>query len=164
MQDSPSQRNPEIAHFLSRNQVAVLATANKTTGEPNASVIYYTSTSQLNVFFVTKANTQKARNIKTNPLVALTVFEAANQATLAINGTAEEVDDPERLNSALEIMTGNAKKSSDTEVLPISRLDAGNYVLYKITPTKTSLTQYKYTDQEHMTTYVLPPTESLDQK
>lgn len=34
-------KNPNIANFLKRNHIAVLATANKETGQPYATTIYY---------------------------------------------------------------------------------------------------------------------------
>lgn len=108
---SSDSENPNIAAFLKRNHVGVLATANEKTALPHAAAIYYTTTSKLNFFFVTKRETTKSKNLESNPQTALVIYEASTQTTAQIDGVATQVNDPVRLKTALEIM---AKFSSDT--------------------------------------------------
>lgn len=144
MSASQKDQNPEIAEFLERNHVAVLATANKTSAMPHAAVVYYSVTSSFNLYFVTKDGTAKSKNIDSNPQVALAVYEAASQRTAQISGTAQRVNDPEKLNTALDLMAQHSQQTSQNSELPIARLDAGNFVLYRVIPNSIRLDDYKY--------------------
>jgi nitroimidazol reductase NimA-like FMN-containing flavoprotein (pyridoxamine 5'-phosphate oxidase superfamily) len=137
-------KNPNIAAFLKRNHIAVLATADKTTAVPHAATIYYGTDSQMNIYFITKVKTKKAENIRSNPAVALTVYEANTQSTLQVTGTATEVLDPQIKAKALKLMSKYSKETAGTEQTPISRLYAGDEVLYKLWPQTIRLGEYKY--------------------
>ena len=141
---APSSQNPAIADFLSRNHVAVLATAYEKTAVPHAAAIYYTVTSKLDLFFVTKKDTTKSRNLRSNPIAALVIYESSSQTTAQVNGTVQAIDDPEKLKDALAIMAKFSQETAGTPVTPISRLDAGDYVLYELTPQNIRLAGYKY--------------------
>ena len=162
MGPNASSQNPEIAAFLERNHIAVLATAYKDTSAPHAAVIYYTSTSRLNLFFITKSNTQKSRNIVSNPQVALAIYEADSQTTAQINGSAQKIDDPDRLKTAVELMHKYSQATAQTGTLPADRLKAGDYVLYEVTPQSIRMGRYKYAADDQIFTTALPPAESLE--
>ncbi|HSX18221.1 MAG TPA: pyridoxamine 5'-phosphate oxidase family protein [Candidatus Saccharimonadales bacterium] len=162
MQSSLSAKNPEIAEFLARNHIAVLATVGKQSETPHAAVIYYTTTSKLNIFFVTKIGTQKSRNLESNPLAALVVYDPSAQKTIQFNGTAKRIDDPNRLQTALEIMAKYSEETANTKTLPISRLDAGDYVLYKVTPQNIRMGEYRYATDDHIFSTAVPELESLE--
>ena len=74
-----AEQNPKITNFLERNHTAVLATANKEPGQPHAAVVYYTISSKLHLYFVTKRDTAKSRNLEANPQVAMVIYEADAQ-------------------------------------------------------------------------------------
>ncbi|MBX4199281.1 pyridoxamine 5'-phosphate oxidase family protein [Candidatus Saccharibacteria bacterium] len=155
-------KNPNIASFLKRNHIAVIATANKETGAPHAAAVYYATDSQMNIFFVTKEDTTKSKNLTANPQVALAIYEAAVQATAQITGTVTRVEDPVMLQKALRIMSKHARETAKTDEAPYSKLNAGQYVLYKIWPQTIRLGEYKYGPHNQIFDIATPAEESLE--
>lgn len=155
-------KNPNIASFLKRNRIAVIATANKDTSAPHAAAVYYATDSQMNIFFVTKENTVKSKNLEANPQIALAIYEAPIQATAQITGTASRVNDPAMLQKALRIMAKHSRESAKTDETPISKLNAGQYVLYKIWPQTIRLGEYKYGPHNQIFDTATPAEESLE--
>jgi len=161
MTNYTNSQNPNIADFLKRNHIAVLATANKS-GEPYATTIYFETDSKMNVFFVTKEKTQKNRNLVENPRAAIAVYEADSQATAQITGRVTRVEDSEMLAKALRIMSRHSKETSEVEETPISKLDAGDYILYKLWPQTIRLGEYKYGPHSQIFDMATSAEESLD--
>jgi general stress protein 26 len=155
-------KNPNIASFLKRNHIAVIATANKESGAPHAAAVYYATDSQMNIFFVTKEDTTKSKNLATNPQIAVAIYDAPIQATAQITGTATRVDDPAMLEKALRIMSKHAQETAKTDETPISKLNAGQYILYKIWPQTIRLGEYKYGPHNQLFDIATPAEESLE--
>jgi len=154
-------QNPNIASFLKRNHVAVLATASKT-AEPYAATIYFETDSKMNVFFVTKQKTLKAQNLAENPRASVAVYDASTQSTAQITGHVTVVDDPEMMAKALRIMSRHSQETAGTEETPISKLDAGDYVLYKLWPQTIRLGEFKYGPHSQIFDIATPAEESLE--
>jgi nitroimidazol reductase NimA-like FMN-containing flavoprotein (pyridoxamine 5'-phosphate oxidase superfamily) len=162
MDSYPSFQNPNIENFIKRNHVAVLATANKQTGAPHASTIYYTVSSSLNIFFLTKKDTQKNKNIETNPQVALAIYEAQSQSIAQITGNAQAINEPGKIQTALRIMRQYSQQTAGTDEIPLDKLDAGEFILYKVTPNTVRLGEYKYGPRGEVFDTAIPTGESLE--
>jgi len=155
-------KNPNIANFLKRNHIAVLATANKETGQPYATTIYYATDSQMNIFFVTKEKTTKNKNLVQNPLAAVAIYEAETQTTTQITGPVSRVEDTLMMEKALRIMAKYSMQTAKTEATPISKLDAGAYVLYKLWPQTIRMGEFKYGPRSQIFDTATPSEELLD--
>lgn len=155
-------KNPNIANFLKRNHIAVLATANKATGQPYATTVYYATDSQMNIFFVTKEGTTKSKNLVQNPQAAMAIYEANTQTTTQITGPTSRVEDQTMMEKALRIMAKYSKETAQTEETPISKLDAGAYVLYKLWPQTIRMGEFKYGPRNQLFDVATPAEESLE--
>jgi PPOX class probable F420-dependent enzyme len=63
-------------------------------GAPHTSVVWVTRAQDV-VLFSTTASRQKARNLRADPRISVTIFDLANPySTVEIRGIAELVDDP----------------------------------------------------------------------
>lgn len=128
-----SEEKPEIADFLNRNHVAVLSTADDD-GQPHAATIYYFVDADMNIYFMTKEATRKYKNLKANPRAALAIYEASSQATVQIEGTASEITDSDHMNEIFKHVLAISNQTSQTAIPPVSRLDAGEYKCFRVTP------------------------------
>ena len=162
MADNPDLQNPHISGFLRRNHIAVLATASPQSAEPHAAVVYYATDSHMNIYFVTKENTTKSRNLTANPQAAIVVYESDSQRTAQISGQVERVNDKDMMERALKLMSKFSSQTAGTEQTPISRLDAGKYILYRISPQAVRLAEYRYGTKDEMFDVAVPDEESLD--
>ncbi|WP_067658612.1 pyridoxamine 5'-phosphate oxidase family protein [Nocardia harenae] len=89
---------PEITRFLATSRVATFATLGKE-GVPHLTAMWYALLDG-EVWFETKAKSQKAVNLRRDPRVTCLVEAGDTYDQLrgvAIEGRAEVVDDPERL-------------------------------------------------------------------
>jgi nitroimidazol reductase NimA-like FMN-containing flavoprotein (pyridoxamine 5'-phosphate oxidase superfamily) len=159
---SEASLNPHIAEFLQRNHIAVLATADKKTAAPHAAAVYYATDSHLNIYFLTKDKTAKSRNIESNPMAAMAVYEADSQRIAQITGTISRVTEEDMMERAKPLMARFSKQTSGSEETPISKLSAGEYVLYRLTPQSTRLGEYKYGVHSDLFDIATPAEESLE--
>jgi len=141
-----SKQHQRIASFLKANHIGILATADKT-GTPQAAAMYYALDDELNIYFITKKGTAKGRNLEQNPLVAFTVYEAASQSTLQVSGTAQQLDDVSAFQRIFKTILVASRITSDSPVPPVTRLNSGEYVAYKIKPQTMRLAQYTKPDK-----------------
>lgn len=155
-------QNLHIAEFLRRNHICVLATADKRTAEPHAATVYYATDSQLNIYFLTKAKTIKSHNLDTNPWAAIAVYEADTQRTAQISGMVNRVADEDMMKRALPLMSKFSKQTAGTAQTPISKLEAGEYVLYRLVPQSIRLGEYKYGTPNDLFDIATPAEESLE--
>ena len=146
-----SDRKQRFYTFLKDNPIGVLSTVTPD-GNPHGVVIYYTIDENFVVSFITKSETRKHDNIKFNNHVALTVFEPREQATVQYLGKAEPVPDSFDVNGIAGAILAASLKTSDAGLPPVSKLEAGSYVGYRITPTQIRMAVYarpnrgEYTD------------------
>lgn len=155
-------QNPHIAGFLRRNHIAVLATVHQESHEPHAAVLYYATDSHLNIYFLTKSATTKSINLASNPSAAMVVFESDTQRTAQITGQVSKVEDKDMLERALPLMSKFSKATAGTEETPLSKITAGDYVLYRLVPQSIRLAEYKYAPRNEVFDVATPAEESLE--
>ena len=88
----------EIADFIERNRTATLATV-LPSGRPHLVAMWYAVVDG-EIWFETKAKSQKAVNLRRNPVVTVMVEDGLTYDTLrgvSIDGRGEIVDDPDLL-------------------------------------------------------------------
>lgn len=139
-----NESREHLSDFLSKHGVGVLATSTKE-GKPYAATVYLTYDQQFNLYFVTKKDTQKSRNLQTNNQAAIAIYDAATQTTIQAEGAVVEVTDPEQITWVMNDIWRIALSTSPTSAPPQTRLAAGGYIVYKlITP---SLRMAKFVQQ-----------------
>lgn len=125
---------PEAITFLQSQEIAVLSSADKA-GVVYGAVVYYVTDEQHRIYSLTKADTTKARNIIAHNRVALTIFDAVNDQTLQLQGTAKiETDEKIKRHIFDQIMKPH-KYSRGYKLPPVAWIDAGMFVIVTVTPT-----------------------------
>lgn len=131
----PSEETVEQMHtFLQNNPAGVMATANPD-NTPQAAVIYFSITDDFEVVFVTKTKTQKYRNLQNHPHAVLVSFDTFSQTTVQVTGLAHETKDLSKRKAMLAILERLSKNGRLAHVPPITKLDAGDYVVFSLKPT-----------------------------
>lgn len=141
------ERQQRIYNFLKENPIGVLSTVNRS-GHPHGSVIYFNIDEHFIVTFLTKSKTKKYQNIVTNPEIIITVFESNTQTTAEINGKAKLVKDSFEINAIAGSILGASLKTSDSGLPPISKLEAGNYVAFKVHPEQIKMAVFARPDPD----------------
>ncbi|HSX02400.1 MAG TPA: pyridoxamine 5'-phosphate oxidase family protein [Candidatus Saccharimonadia bacterium] len=126
-----TESRDHILAFLNEHPVGVLATVSKA-GQPHAAAVYVTCDQLLNVFFITKQDTQKNYNLLANAHAALTVYDAYSLTTVQLSGRATEVLDVAQRDSIFNQIWNAALRTSQSGVPPTTRLTAGGYTVYKL--------------------------------
>ena len=140
-----SDRKQRIYDFLRANPVGVLSSVTPN-GNPHGTVIYYTVDKAFAVAFLTKTRTRKFDNLKHNDHVMLTVFDSQAQTTAQISGDAVEIRDSYEINVVAGAILGASLKTSEAGVPPITKLEAGRYVAFKLAPVQIRMAVYARPD------------------
>lgn len=130
-------------HFLQDNRLAALATISANENVPQASLVYYYTNENLQIYISTAKNSRKLANITKNNKVALVVGQEMEPIVLQLEGVAEIIEDVEKINELtkcyLEVANTNAKVANWP---PVMRLSVSQgYVFVQIT-----VTYFKYSD------------------
>jgi len=136
----------QITKFIHQHPVGVVATADSS-GTVHAATVYFVADDQLNIYFVTKEQTQKAKNLQQNPSVALALYDAENQTTLQVQGTASILKNIGEFMGIYNQILDASTQTSSSERSPVSKLNAGDYLMYCIKPR--SLRLAEYTNPDH---------------
>lgn len=123
-----SAKNAIISH-IGEHPTAVISVID-TSGHPAGSVIYIAADNDLNIYFLTKRNTDKVAAIAKYPSVAFTLHTDGSQAVVQLQGEAKEITDSTQGEHALAVL---ATIKRDGFRLPISKLHAGPYIVYGVT-------------------------------
>lgn len=156
-------QNPKIYHFLQTHQLGILATADKE-GVPHAATIYFLVEPDFSIRFITKQQTTKHRNLQANPQAALAVYEAVSQITVQLSGPVEEVSDVDELEHIVGEVVEIAASSSEGHRPPISKLDAGKYVAYRLRPSSVRMAEFvraEYPPVDEIFEVVTAPPDNL---
>jgi flavin reductase (DIM6/NTAB) family NADH-FMN oxidoreductase RutF len=140
-----SDKKQRMLDFLTANPVAVLSTVTPD-GDPHGAVIYFSVDRQFVVSIMTKSETRKYDNLVHHNHAMLTVLDAETQTTVQLTGVATEVTDPDFVNSTLEMDMLASMKTSYSMMPPIEKLEAGEYVAFKIRPVQVRMAVYARPD------------------
>lgn len=143
-----SETISRVRDFLRGHPVGVLTTVH-VDGGPYATVVYFSVDNELNIFFTTKRNTKKHENIKRNSEVAMVSYEAFSQTMVQVSGRVVEATDAAEIKKAFKEMVRASIRTSINDVPPISRLYAGYYVVYKLSPKQINMATFSYPVSEN---------------
>jgi len=129
----PTPRLSEFLSLVTRQNSAVISTVDKY-GNAHGAVVHYVFEDG-NFFIVTKAQTNKAKNINTHPQVALTIHAINSLKTAQILGNAEQEYDTGIKDRVFSNITEPKQYSEGNHLPPVTSLKKGDVVVIKITPT-----------------------------
>ena len=126
MSDSATQH--EIAAYIRANPVAVLGTIDEH-GLPHGAAIYACLTSADQLYFVTKIETQKFKNLTNNPQVSLTIINPNENSSLQAAGQAHIEKDPRVINNVMGKIAAIYAQSADW-LPPLTKIRAGDRFVF----------------------------------
>lgn len=136
-----SKQKHKIAEFLMKNNIGVLATVNQN-GQPHAATIYFVVDPSVNIYFITKQHTTKVENLLKNSKAALAVYEPQTQSTVQIAGEVHLVEDVSRSEDIFRKVLEITRKTSDSNIPPVSKIYGGEYQCYCLSPTSMRIAEY----------------------
>ena len=139
--DAQDDENQKAFEFLSAHEVAVLSTLDRT-GNVHGSTIYYTTTPDNLLYFVTKSGTEKSHNILAQCKVALTVYEEQTLQTVQVQGAAEVEVSGERKETIFRALVKERVYVDHKQMPPVTDLHVGMYTVIKVTPTSIRYSNY----------------------
>lgn len=117
--------------FINENPLGTLGTISSA-GEPWGAVVYFgCDASHFRLYFSTKNQTKKHQNIQENENVSVVFVNEAIQMTIQAQGKASLVASNQEANEAAEAFNTITRKTDDWK-LPIAKIEAGGYELYKV--------------------------------
>jgi general stress protein 26 len=144
----------KIIEYMKEHPVAVLSTVDGH-GNPHGAVVYMYAASVLNFYFVTKAETQKFRDLVKHRHVSVTIADDENNSSIQANGTAHVVEETEVIQMVMAHMAKVYARSSDW-LAPITKIRAGEYQVVNIKPSHIRLSEYmgKHPGSTHIFTEI----------
>jgi len=138
---SISEKYEKIAEYINDNPIATFCTVGAD-GSPYGAVVYVCPDQEKPViYFLTKNRTKKYSNIQAHDAVSLTIVNPGQNSTLQANGTAFTVRDSHALDMITKKMV-RAKPSASDWLPPVSKLEAGQYVIVGIKVTHARLAEF----------------------
>ncbi len=125
---------------LSKSHVGALATIDHA-GMPHLSVMYFKVNNDFTLHFATKRGTKKHANLTKKADVRVLIFDEKKQLTIQIEGAAHEVRDAAEEQRVIEHAYMLASENN-FDAPPISKLQAGEYVAYKIKPARITMAMF----------------------
>lgn len=119
--------------FLESHPAGVISTV-QPDGMPHAVVVYFTINKEFEMFFVTKVETRKYRNIRSNPNAVIVSFDNFSQTTVQVTGVVSEEKDDKLRRALLSTLDRLTEAGTYSRTPPITKLEAGEYIVLKLKP------------------------------
>lgn len=133
--------------FLTQHDIGVLSTLGRT-GEVHGAAVYYNIDTENRLYVVTKASTQKARDMFSHGQVAFTVFDPTTAQTAQVTGDIEVVSDPAESQYVIKMFMQPRKYGDKVMPPPIATIHEDAFVAIRIIPTNIKFTDYKQKQNE----------------
>lgn len=131
----------EAVELLNKRDIGVLSTIERT-GSLRGAAVYYVIKDGY-VYFMTKENTRKARNIVANEHVAFTVFDEQGLETIQLAGMAEQVTDDKTRMKVITSILRTRTYNDGSHLVPVVRMGAEtNTLVYRIVVTDFDYTNF----------------------
>lgn len=129
--DNTNKSYERIARYIDNNPLGVLGTVSDD-GWPHGAVVYvFANPQQQKIYFLTKNETKKFKNLTAHDKVSVTVANQAQNSTLQATGQASVTRDPQILDMVVKKMA-RVNSVSTEWVPPVSKLDVGQYTIVQI--------------------------------
>lgn len=138
---SLSEKYSKIIAYIYENPIATLSTVSED-GTPHGAAVYVCPDNEKHVvYFLTKNETEKYTNIQKNDAVSLTIVNPGENSTLQATGKAFTVHDSQALDAVTRRMV-RANPLATQWLPPVSRLEAGQYVVVGVKLTRARLAEF----------------------
>ncbi len=111
-------------------------------GRLHGAAVYGVATSSSQLYFVTKTETQKFRNLSHNPNVSVTIVNTVENSSLQAEGKATVINNPRVVEVVIAKMAGVHARSADW-MPPIAKLHAGAYQIVGVQLRHARLARFK---------------------
>lgn len=130
----------QIDKFIRNHSVAIVATIDAS-GQPNTSTIFYIIDKKGKIYFISKEQTIKSKNLKTNNKAAMTILDKAKPIAVNVIGFAAEVnDEADRESIQQDIFKLSYEELHD--YAPIIKLHKGGFSVFSFQPVKATFTDF----------------------
>ena len=131
-----------IRAYIDKNPIATLSTLNED-GMPHGAALYIcTDDAQPILYFLTKEETLKLKNLRANPKVGLTIVNPSENSTLQAGGIAFEVNDAHTIDNVMEKISRKHNYANDW-LPPIAKIRAGAYAVIGVRLSGARLAHFK---------------------
>ncbi|HEX8762425.1 MAG TPA: pyridoxamine 5'-phosphate oxidase family protein [Candidatus Saccharimonadales bacterium] len=138
---SISEKYAKIAAYIYDNPIATFSTVGED-GTPHGAVVYVCPDAEKHVvYFLTKNETKKYKDMQHNDNVSLTIVNPKQNSTLQATGRAFTVHDSQALDAVTKRMV-RANPFASQWLPPVSKLEAGQYVVVGIRLTHARLAEF----------------------
>jgi len=134
----------EVITYVNDNPLIVLGTVGED-GVPHGAAVYAIATMADQLYFVTKTETQKYKDILLNPNVSVTIVNVSENSSLQGAGQVEIQDDPQIIEMVMKKMNSIYAQVLDW-LPPIAKLRAGAYQIVGIKLHYARLARFKGKD------------------
>lgn len=133
--------SPEALKFIKSQEIAVLSTLTHD-GQLQGSTIYYRF-DEGKFYMLTKSDSAKAHNILAHPEVALTIFDPDTIKTVQLSGVAHIESHQATKQYVFEQLAQPRQYQGESLMPPVTHLEAGGFIAFRITPTTFYYSDYK---------------------
>lgn len=142
MSEKSAHTHQKVHAFLRHHPMGVLSTVSSD-GAPWGAAIYYVVDEDFNFYFVTRAETYKYQNLDKNPVAAITIADADSQTTVQAAGKISRIPAEDYMDIVFTKLAKVRPKDDPHWAPPLSKIQAGNYMPLRLTPTKLHYADYK---------------------
>lgn len=132
----PKPKKSDILSFLNSEFIMQIATATLK-GKPQVNVMLFAVDKDLHFYFATHKSSRKAKNLKQNNQVSITVWKHKKmmvQVDARVKPLTKEAD----INHALDLLADKA--TMDEEFWPpLLQIEGNDYIIYKAKPSKMTM-------------------------
>lgn len=140
-------KRKDVQEFLRKEHTMTISSVTKE-GKPQSATVYYVLGGSMNMYFVTKEDSRKYRNITNNPKVSVVVSDCDQIQTAQIEGIAEEIKMGAVFTKTVDRIIELTDSLSHYWEPPIGMLRSGKAKLIKVTPTWIRYIDYKGVSNE----------------
>lgn len=131
-----------IRAYIDKNPIATFSTLDKD-GTPHGAAVYVCADENHSiVYFLTKQDTIKLKNLRANPKVGLTIVNPSENSTLQAGGLAFEVDEARIIDNVMDKISREHDYANDW-LPPIAKIRAGAYAVIGIRLSHARLAHFK---------------------
>lgn len=131
----------DIVTYIKNNPVMVLGTVNEHQA-PHGAAVFVCATAADQLYFVTKTETQKFKDITANPHVSVVIVNPAENSSLQASGKTHIETNPELIEMVMGKMAKIYATSADW-LPPLAKLRAGAYQVVGIKLHSARLAEFK---------------------
>jgi len=135
-------KHQEAYTFLQAHKLGVLSTQSSE-GQLWGAAIYYYVDDRFNFYFLTHTDTQKYRNLREYPRVALTVADDYTQTTVQTAGGVTELPPGDERDDIFQKLTAIHPAGQYSWVTPVKKMSEGEVALMKLTPDVLQFSNFK---------------------